>query len=140
MSVDLFEKASRLKLRFNTPKGLVTAEDLWDLPLNSRAGHANLDDLAKELNRAIKAESSEVSFVDTASSARASSTQADVLETKFEIVKRVIQIKVEERDQVERARTKAAQKQRIMEIIDRKQNEQLEESSIEDLHKMLGDL
>ena len=32
-----FEQAVRLKLRFNSPKGLLSVEDLWDLPLTSNS-------------------------------------------------------------------------------------------------------
>ena len=46
----MFEKASRLKLRFSTSIGMLSAEDLWDLPLSSRNGTANLDDVARNLD------------------------------------------------------------------------------------------
>ena len=48
-----FEKASRLKLRFNTAKGDITVEDLWDLKLESRNGF-DLESVAQSLNRAVK--------------------------------------------------------------------------------------
>ena len=30
----MFEKATRLKLRFDTPHGMLVLEDLWEIPLN----------------------------------------------------------------------------------------------------------
>ena len=61
MKERMFERASKLKLRFNTEKGMVTTEDLWDLPLLQRNA-VDLDSLAKNLNKAVK-ESGEESFV-----------------------------------------------------------------------------
>ena len=40
----MFEKAARLKLRFTSPSGVVSVEDLWDLSLtrlNKVAQHVN---------------------------------------------------------------------------------------------------
>jgi hypothetical protein len=58
---NLFLVASRSKFRFNTASGTITTEDLWDLPLSS--GKANLDDIAKALNKQLKDASEEQSFV-----------------------------------------------------------------------------
>ncbi len=44
----MFEKASRIKLRFATARGPLSAEDLWDLPL------AELDALATNLDKSIE--------------------------------------------------------------------------------------
>ena len=41
----MFEKASRLKLRFKTQNGIIAVDDLWDLTLDS------LNTLAKALNK-----------------------------------------------------------------------------------------
>lgn len=49
----MFIKASRTKLRFESPKGLLSVEDLWDLPLISTMGKANLDDIAKTAFQAL---------------------------------------------------------------------------------------
>ena len=56
----MFEKATQEKYRFETTKGLVNTEDLWDLPLVG--GNCCLDDIAKDLNRDVK-ENEEESFI-----------------------------------------------------------------------------
>ena len=64
----MFEKAARLKLRFDTSKGLVTVEDLFDLPLTVRNGGASLDNIAKGIARLIRETETE-SFVLTTTKA-----------------------------------------------------------------------
>ena len=49
----MFEKATRLKLRFETVRGYVTTEDLWDIPLSAVNGFC-LDTIAKNLNKKLK--------------------------------------------------------------------------------------
>ena len=81
----MFEKASRLKLRFNTPVGLLGVEDLWDLPLTSKAAFAtNLDDLARDLSKRVA--ETEESFV-----------PKDVkTNLSFDIIKHIIKTRLEE--------------------------------------------
>lgn len=132
MKENMFEKASRFKLRFKTGVGDITAEDLWDLPLLSRNG-VDLDTLAKSLNKAVK-ESGEESFVLKKSGANT------VLELKLEIVKRVIEVKMEEAEARDRASDNKAKKEHIMSIIADKESEGLKGMDIEDLKKMVADL
>jgi hypothetical protein len=86
----MFEDAIRQKIRFDSPKGLLTAEDLWDLPLQSTvSGKANLDDIARALHKQLK-NGDDVSFVSTA-------TKSDpTVQLKFDIVKYVIEQKMKE--------------------------------------------
>ena len=127
-----FETASRLALRFNTPKGNLSVEDLWDLPLTSTSG-ASLNTIAKSLNKQIK-ETDDPDFV-------APSTKADdILQLKFEIVKHIISVRLAENEAAANARAKKEQKQKLLEILDRKKNAQLENQSVEELEAALATL
>ncbi len=132
--MSLFEKASRLKLRFDSPKGQLTVEDLWNLPLSSKSGAANLDDIARGLHRLLK-DDANVSFVDTAKPVDDSANQL-----KFDLVKHVIDTRLIEQKAEADARSKAAQKLRILEIMENKKNTKLENSSMEELQAMLASL
>ena len=128
----MFEKASRNKLRFGTPAGVLNVEDLWDLPLMSKAGHTNLDDIARDLNSRIS--ENEESFVEK------SKRKDPTNQLAFEIVKHVIEVRLEEREAAKGALAKKEQKAKILAIMSSKQDKELEETSLEDLQKMLEDL
>lgn len=125
----MFEKASRLKLRFDTPKGALSVEDLWDLPLTSTKG-ANLDDLARNLDTDLKSGAG-VSFVQKTTAVN------DVLKLKFDIVLHVINVRIIENEAARTAQLTRERKQQIMAIIAQKETEQLAGSSMEDLRKLL---
>lgn len=129
--MNVFEKASKQKLRFESNRGMLTVEDLWDLPLKHRSG-LDLDTLAKGLNRQIK-EQEEESFV-----VKASSTST-TLKTKFDIVKHIIDVRLAEKEKAEEAAAKKAKKDKIMEVIARKEDQSLENLSVEELKSMLDD-
>jgi hypothetical protein len=126
-----FEKASRLKLRFETAKGALGVEDLWDLPL--RGNGTSLNSLAKNLNRKIKDEGEE-DFVSP-------STKANkILDLQFDLVKHVIEVRLAEAAAAAQVRDRAEKKQKLLEIISRKQDAALEQAPVEDLEKMLAEL
>ncbi len=54
--MNIFENASKTKVRFETSKGEVSVEELWDLSLTS------LDSIAKVISKELK-EASEESFI-----------------------------------------------------------------------------
>ena len=127
----MFEKAARLKLRFSTDRGQLSVEDLWDLPLSGNG--LNLDKITMALSRQLKEESTE-SFVLKAS------RSTDMLQLRFDLAKHIIDVRLAE---IELAKTKAearAKKDRILSIIERKQDEQLEGQPLEDLLKMVESL
>jgi len=129
--VEKFEKASRLKLRFETAKGSLATEDLWDLPL--RGNGTSLNSLAKNLNRKIKDEGEE-DFVSPSTRAN------EVLGLQFDLVKHVIEIRLAEADAAAQARERKEKKQKLLEILGRKQDAALEQAPVEDLEKMLAEL
>jgi hypothetical protein len=129
----MFEKASRLAIRFDSPKGLLTVEDLWPLPLTVRNGGASLDNIAKSLNRQIKDTDTESFVIDTPKT-------DEVTQLKFDIVKHVIGVRKAEAEQAAKAADTRAKKQQIMALIADKQNEELKGTSLADLQKMLDAL
>jgi hypothetical protein len=120
----MFEKASRLKLRFDVQGGQASVEDLWDLPLTGK--RVNLDNMAKELNKAIK-DSEEESFVVKRSKAN------EELQLKFDIVKHVISTKLSERETIRQAGKRKLEVEKLDELIARKQDKQKEELTVDEL-------
>src|SRR5271170_650295 len=114
----MFAIATRRKLRFATAIGALDTESLWDLPL-THATKPSLDNIAKDLNRQIKA-SEEESFVDTKPT-----IGVEDLETKFEIVKYIIGAKIHDRDAAKSLADRKATRERVMAIIAKKDDEAL---------------
>lgn len=126
MTTNIFEYAVRNKVRFPF-KGMISVEDLWDLSLT------NLDSIYKTLNKQIK-QSEEESLL-------ATKTSVDTeLEVQIAIIKHIVSVKLEEQEAREKAVAKKAQKQKIMAIIAAKEDEALQNSSMDDLKKMLDEL
>lgn len=124
----MFEKASKLKLRFSTTRGAITTEDLWDLPLTSANG-VSLDGIAKALNKQVK-ESEEESFV------VAKSNKSSILELQFEIVKHIINVRLDENARRKDLAAAKAQKEKILSVIEAKQDEELLGKSLDELKKL----
>ena len=118
MSKNMFEVATRLKLRFPY-RGMISVEDLWDLSVQS------LDKVFKALNSQRK---------------QAKSSEDEVLDTQIEIVKYIVNVKLTE----QAARIKAAEnkekKQKIMALMAKKDDEAMENMSKEELQKLLDEL
>lgn len=124
--MNIFEYATREALRFPY-KGMQSVEDLWKLSLTE------IDSIYKTLNKQIK-QSEEESLLDEKNDVD------EVLEVQIAIIKHIVKVKKEEKVAKEKASAKKAQKQKIMSIIATKENEALQNSSIDDLKKMLDEL
>lgn len=129
--MDEFLEGSRRKLRFDSTVGQLAIEDLWDLPLTSAKG-VSLDRLAVGLSKRLR-EGTE-SFVE------AETQLNEELTLRFNIVKQIIDIRLAERDAAKAAKEKAEKKQKILAILERKQDMALENASAEELQSILTTL
>lgn len=125
--MNLFEKAARLKLRFPTEKGALTAEQLWDLPLTS-AKNLSLNGIGTSYQKALR-EMGEDSLIDTGSE-NAAKAEAKL---RLDIVKRVIDVKLAENAEASKANANKAEKEKLLEILARKQDAALESMSADEL-------
>jgi hypothetical protein len=123
----MFEKASRIKLRFVTAKGRLSVEDLWDMKLTQ------LDDLTRAIYRELKDRTGEKSFI-------TETPEIDEkLQLKFDILKHIILIKLDEQAAAENAFKIKMRKQQILEIISDKEVEDLKGKDISELKSLLDE-
>lgn len=130
----VFDTLTRQKLRFDTPQGQITSEDLWDLQLTSTKGRANLDDIARALNKQLKASGDDVSFV--TSPAKTDAT----VQIRFDIVKHVIDVKLAENAAARAKQESSEKKQFIMGILAQKKNDELMGKTPAELEAMLSSM
>lgn len=124
--MDLFERAVREKTRFNF-KGSISAEDLWDLPLES------LDSIWCSLE-------AELEKLPKKSLLQTSTKQCDEIEFKQEIVKHIVETKKAEAEAKSQAREMSAKKQMLLGIIEAKKNEDLKNKSVNELMKLIEEM
>ena len=130
---NLFLQATREKFRFESPKGDLSVEQLWDLPLTSRTGF-DLDTVAKAVNADLKA-SNEESFVNVNNNPAVSRLQA-----KLEVVKAIIEVKLAQAEATKKRAEKAAERQRLMEVLHSKKDQELQGLSVEEIERRLSQL
>src|SRR5579859_435191 len=124
--VNIFEQASRLKLRFDTFVGYLSVEDLWDADL------VGLDKVAIGLHDALQSKSR--SFVED-------TPKADLkLQLAFDVVKHIIDVKKAERQAAKEAKDRRDQKQKMLAIIARKEEGELEAKSLDELRALVDTL
>lgn len=120
----MYKEALQKKLRFKTNKGMITTEDLFDLSLQNLSTLIIM--LAKKISEAPKK-----------SSIEELPAEENDDELRFNIVKDVINIKLKARkDNINRAQIDARNKH-IAELIAKKEDEALDNKSIEELRAMI---
>lgn len=125
MENNIFEYAVRNKLRFPY-KGTISTEDLWDLPVTE------LDKIFKVLNKKNKTNEEE-SLLST------SSVDMDTL-ISIDIIKYIVNYKLKKKEENERAKKRSEDRQLIMDIVEKKRKQSLEDKTEEELLKMLKNM
>lgn len=122
----MFTYATRYKLRFPY-KGSATVEDLWDLSVQE------LDGIYKTLNALNKQEKEE-------SLLQVKSKENEVLAVKIDIVKYIVKVKLTEAEQAKKALKNKREREKILAIMANKQDEELQNMSMDELQKKLDEL
>lgn len=125
---NLFEKAAKIKLRFDSSKGQLTTEDLFDLSL------ITLDTMAKGVNKLLRDEGEE-SFLPTVSSKPATNNAL-----RLELLKHVIALKVAEQDARKARAETSAKLASLRALAETKATEKLASQSLEDILKQINEL
>jgi hypothetical protein len=131
--VNIFETATRNAYRFPSIKGQLTTEDLWSLPLTSKAGF-DLDSVAKAVNEALQSAST-TSFVSTEADPR-----KGILETQLEIVKHIIAVRLEENAAARNESARKAEKAKLLDILATKEDAALAGLTPEELRDKINAL
>ena len=126
MVKNVFKYAAKKQLRFPY-KGLISVEDLFNL------GLTELDSVYKVLKKQQKSSSEESLISDK-------TPQDTELEIKLAIVKEIFDDKKIAMDKAKKTAEKKAQAQKILEIMNKKQDEALQNMSQEELQEQLNAL
>jgi endonuclease IV len=119
-----YKSAAQQKLRYQTTKGLLNTEQLWDLSLNE------LDSLAVALETEHQ-QSGKKSFL------AKTSAKDKTAKLKFDIVLDVLNTKSEEAQALKDAAEIKAHNSKIINLISEKQDESLRGKSVKQLEAML---
>jgi len=119
-----FKEASKQKLRFNTSRGPLSTEQLWDLPLTE------LDALAVALE-------TEVEKGGVKSFLTPKTPENKIGKLKFDVVYEMLTTRVEENQAAQEAADNKAHNQKILGLMAEKQEEGLKKKSLKELEKML---
>ena len=124
--MNLFEVATRANYQFPF-RGMINVIDLWDLSLT------NLDSVFKTLN-------AEVKKLEEESLLHTKSKEDEESSNKIEIVKYIVNVKLNEKKKRENDIKNAETRQKLLEIKAKRQNAALENMSDEELDKALAEL
>lgn len=131
--MNIFEQASRKKLRFASNKGELTVEQLWDMPLTSN-NKFDLDATARVVNQDLRGVTEE-SFV-----AIKPDPRKPELELKLEILKHIIAVKIKAQQDAASAAEKAEKRRKLHEALANQEDKALASMSKDEIMKQLAEL
>ena len=122
--MEMYKLASQMKLRFQSTKGELSTEQLWELSLD-------------DLDRTIVALDADVNQSEKKSYLKKATKKGELAKLKFDIALDVLNTRLEEANALTLAREEKERKDKILSIIARKKEGQLEEMSVEELEALL---
>jgi len=131
-TTNIFETAARKKLRFTSNQGELTTEQIWELAVTS------VDSLAQGVAAELEAVSKK-SFIPKPMTA-AQITKKEALELRLEILKHVITTKLAEEEARKAETTRNSRRQKILEALSDKEDDEYKTKSKEELLKELETL
>lgn len=129
MTMNIFEYATRNKLRFASIRGELSVEQLWDVPLRS-TDDFNLNTIAKAANKTLK--DSEENFVETAKTAVHTRR-----EMAMEVIRHVIDTKLNEEQAAATRAERKREKEKLLAILAEKQEGKLSALSEKELQNRI---
>jgi hypothetical protein len=123
---NIFEAASRQKLRFATDRGFVSVEDLWDLSLE------HLDKIAHVIDEQIGSQKN--------SNINRTTVGDKVANLKFSVVISIIETKMIEAEKRKAAADRKAKRDQILELISQKETDAMGRKSVASLRAELDKL
>jgi hypothetical protein len=134
VSMNIFERAARAKLRFRASGSVLAVEDLFDLPLSATGSRLSLDRIARDTHSQLKT-FDEVSFVDTKPN-----PEKVTLDLQMDIIKHVIESKKLDFAAAAARVEKMELRKKLAEKLAQKRDQKLDQMSEEDILKQLNDL
>lgn len=131
--MELFERAARGKWRFESNRGLLNAENLFDMPLTSNDGF-DLNSIAVTIDDQLD-RTSKKSFVEPVKS-----TGRVELEGKLELVQVVIARKLADRKAAETRAANSEKRRKLLDALAKREDAALSEASQEELLAQLAEL
>lgn len=127
--MNIFKTATKNKIRFNY-KGTLGVEEVWDLSI------LELDELYKQIKKELRINEEE-GLIPLSNVDEGVATENNL---QLQILKEIYVTKLEEIERVKHEREARINKQKILEAIESKQNQALNEMDISDLQDMLKEL
>jgi hypothetical protein len=132
VTANIFEQAARYKLRFPTDIGSLTVEQVWELPLEAKAGKLSLDLIAIDLHEQLEKVKTK-SFV-------SGSKKDPITQLQFDIVKHIIDTRIAENKAKTESKKRESEIAKITDTLAKKKDEALDGLSVEALEARLLEL
>ena len=123
--MNIFEKASRIRLRFNV-EGNISVEQLWSAPIT------RLVEYEQALTEVVESYGKS-----TRRTKKVRSTEQEANELRLEIITYILDVREAEAELASTAADVKAHNQKILELIQSKKNEELTTKTVEELTAML---